>query len=116
MEQMDPCSHGALLAPLAHRPPRRPEPRPRRVQLLEARREREEPPLGLGVKAPRRRFAALTPASLRLEGQCGSRWLPLLDERERLQGLLGSRTSEPLRTRALRVTEWKRWLAASSTR
>ena len=43
-----------------------------------------EPPLGLGVKASLRRFAALTPASLRLERQCGSRWLPLLDEQERL--------------------------------
>ena len=39
-----------------------------------------EPPLGLGVKASLRRFAALTPASLRLERQCGSRWLPLLHE------------------------------------
>lgn len=72
------------------------------VQLLEARREREEPPLGLGVKAPLRRFAALTPASLRLGGQCGSRWLPLRDKRERLP--------------ALRVAEGKRWLAPSSTR
>jgi len=42
-----------------------------------------EPPLGLGVKAPLRRFAALTPASLRLERWCGSRGLPLLDERAR---------------------------------
>jgi len=80
VEQMDRCPHGALLAPLGQRASRRPEPRPRRVQLLEARREREEPPLGLGVKAPLRRFAALTPASLRLQGQCGSRWLPLLEE------------------------------------
>jgi hypothetical protein len=118
------------IAPRAHRPSRRPEPRPRRVQLrarrpeprpgrvqlLEARREREEPPLGLGVKAPLRRFAALTPASLRLEGQCGSRWLPLLDERGRLQGPREPRTSEPLRTRALGDTEWERWLAPSSTR
>ena len=72
------------------------------VQLAEVRQEREEPPLGLGVKAPLRRFAALTPALLRLEGQCGSRWLPLLDERERPP--------------ALRVAAWKRWLAPSSTR
>ena len=76
--------------------------RPRRVQVLKARREREEPPLGLSVKAPLRRFAALTPASLRLEGQCGSRWLPLFDERTRLP-LVGD-------------AEWKRWLAPSSTR
>ena len=54
---------------------------------MEAKRKGEEPPLGLGVKAPLRRFAALTPASLRLEGQCGSRWLPLLNERERLASL-----------------------------
>ena len=102
MEQIGPCSHGALLAPVAQRPSRRPEPRPRQVRLLEAKREREEPPLGLGVKAPLRRFAALTPASLRLESQCGSRWLPLLDERERLASLW--------------FAEWKRWLAPSSTR
>ena len=42
-----------------------------------------EPPLGLGVKASLRRSAALTPASLRLNSQCGSRRLPLLDERAR---------------------------------
>ena len=60
-----------------------------------------EPPLGLGVKASLRRFAALTPASLRLEGQCGSRWLPLFDERE---------------LPPLRGIEWQRWLAPSSTR
>jgi hypothetical protein len=102
VEQTDPCSHGALFAPPANRPSRRREPRPRRVQLLEARRERKEPSLGLGVKAPLRRFAALTPASLRLEGQCGSRWLPLFDERERLPPLRGAK--------------WKRWLAPSSTR
>ena len=47
-------------------------------------RKSRKPPLGLGVKAPLRRFAALTPASLRLESQCGSRWLPLLDEQKRL--------------------------------
>src|SRR4029077_5012811 len=42
-----------------------------------------EPPLGLGVKAPLRCSAALTPASLRLESKCGSRRLPLLDKRAR---------------------------------
>jgi hypothetical protein len=31
-----------------------------------------------------RRFAALTPASLWLDSQCGSRWLPLLDKQKRL--------------------------------
>ena len=54
-----------------HQPPRN-----RSRKLLLSR----EPSLGLGVKALLRRFAALTPASLRLERWCGSRWLPLLDE------------------------------------
>lgn len=63
VEQMDPCSRGVLLAPPAHRPSRRPEPRTRGVQ-----------------------------------------------------GLLGSGTSKPSRTLALRVAEWNRWLAPSSTR
>jgi hypothetical protein len=57
-----------------HQPPRN---RSRKLLLS------PEPSLGLGVKAPLRRSAALTPASLRLNSQCGSRWLPLLDERER---------------------------------
>jgi hypothetical protein len=47
-------------------------------------RQSRKPPLGLGVKAPLRRFAALTPASLRLESQCGSRRLPSLDQQKRL--------------------------------
>jgi hypothetical protein len=47
-------------------------------------KQSQKPPLGLGVKAPLRRFAALTPASLRLGSEYGSHWLPLLDEQERL--------------------------------